>query len=289
MDPRDPANAWLEASDAEVRGLVRDLFRAACRQMRVRLVNRLGFDLPVRFVDASVVTLGEIQDRLIAEEGGAYVRFGFEPGDHEGLLALDGTLLYRMVGLMLGEDPWGEPSVYFTRSLTPADLRFAGRIVDDLLMGLSEATPATSEARVEMRELSGEARMPLNATRGTGMIEVRLAFGQPEDPAGEGIVALPAAVLGVLFPTRAPSRAERSQRGLARVLPLPVEVVAELARVRMTLSTVRTLAVGATIDLGPIGDVPVRIGDKFAFATEPGVQDGRRSVRVKRKMAEMLA
>ena len=66
-----------------------------------------------------------------------------------------------------------------------------------------------------------------------------------------------------------------------RVLPINVEVVAELARLEVPLSRLQGLAIGDTLDLGRLSDVVLRVRGEPTLRGEPGTIDGVRCVRVR--------
>ena len=98
-------------------------------------------------------------------------------------------------------------------------------------------------------------------------------------------VVLPGTASGILWPNGTRRRSGRDAgKGLLRVLPIPVEATAELARVKMNLHTMRALRVGSTIDLGNVADVKVRVGGRVVMQAEAGEREGVRCVRVKRRV-----
>ena len=60
--------------------------------------------------------------------------------------------------------------------------------------------------------------------------------------------------------------------------------LAELARRRMPFSKAKAMAVGDVNDLGALGVVKLRVGDRVLMTAEPGEADGVRSARVKRRV-----
>ena len=79
-----------------------DLFRSVARRVRTRLVNRAGSDVPVRLGVAQVTTVGHILDDSETRAGGIFAVFRFEPLGLPGLVVVQGRLLSRIVGVMLG-------------------------------------------------------------------------------------------------------------------------------------------------------------------------------------------
>ena len=70
---------------------------------------------------------------------------------------------------------------------------------------------------------------------------------------------------------------------MQRVLPLPVTLVGELARVRMPLQAVRELREGSVIDLGYLREVQLSVAGHPTLG-DFGERDGYRCVRVTRQV-----
>jgi flagellar motor switch protein FliM len=288
METQNRNNPLIGQVDLGVLGLVQDLFRTAVRKMRIRLVNRAKMDIQVRFGSAEFNHLGHLQDRMVSQEGGIFVLFEMNPGGMQSVLIIEGSLWFRLLGLLLGEDSSAEPPLYRWRALTRVDLNVAQRIVSDVLSGLVETCPVNVEATTEILEISSNPRIPMSIPRGTTMVEVHLDFGPPDDPYGLMTLAIPAQIGSALWPREGVARAGREKNGMQRVLPLPVTLVGELARIRMPLSTVRQLQVGSVIDLGYLREIQLAVAGHPTMMADFGERDGYRCVRITRRINEEL-
>ena len=146
--------------------------------MRIRLVNRAKMDIQVRFGSAEFNHLGHLQDRMVSQEGGIFVLFEMNPGAMQSVLIIEGSLWFRMLGLLLGEDTESEPPLYRWRALTRVDLSVAERIVSDILSGLVETCPVNVDATTEILEISSNPRIPMSI-RGTTMVRCIWTLGHP--------------------------------------------------------------------------------------------------------------
>lgn len=281
------STALLAKVDSGILGHVQDLFRTASRNVRTRLVNRSGVDVPVRMAMCELGALGSVLDRLQQQEGGAFVAFRLNPGDHPGLLVIQGPVLFRLVGLLLGEDPDGKPPLYRWRSLTRVDLRIARRVTEDILEGFNDALPADAHVRAEFSLVSANPRLPHSMERSVTVVETALDFGPPEDPFGLITMVIPAQVAANFWGRssgRASANLDINPEGVDRVLTLPVTLVAELARLSLPISQVKVLVPGSEIDLGIIRDATLRVGGRSLFLADAGQQDGVRSVLIKKRL-----
>lgn len=279
----------LAKVDSGLLGQVQDLFRSATRSVRSRLVNRSGADIPVRMAMCELATLGAVMDRLQHQDGGAFIRFEMQPTGQNALMVIQGPVLFRLVGLLLGEDPDGKTPIYRWRSLTRLDVRIARRVSEDILEGLNEALPKHANARAVVDLVSATPRHSLALERSATVIETALDLGPPEDPFGLVTVVLPAQVASQLWP-REPTRKSEDKRdsaaGVARVMPLKVEVIAELARVPLNLGIVQSLDVSSEIFLGVPRDVHLMVSGRAVMTAEAGDKDGIRSVKIKDRITD---
>jgi len=286
MVDHDRATALLAKVDSGILGHLQDLFRTAARRVRSRLVNRSGVDIPVRLAMSELGSLGNVLDRLQQQEGGAFARFSIAPSGQPGLLVIQGPVLFRLVGVLLGEDPDGKPPLYRWRSLTQVDLSIAGRVCDDLLAGIMDACPASAGASAHLDVVSANPRLPIALPRSITVLEAALDFGPPDDPFGLVTVVLPAQIASDLWPKGVGRRISPMEQedGVRRVMSVPVTLVAELAKLSMPIAAVRALQPGSVVDLGMVRQTKLKINGHTALVAEPGEKDGYRSVRVLRRV-----
>ncbi len=250
LKEQDTANSMLAQVDRGVLGLIQELFRTVARLVRVSLVNRANQDVAVRFGTVEIASLSRVLDRIQTQEGGAFGTFRVVPGDIPGIVVVQGPVLYRLVGLMLGEDDRIEPQLYRWRPLTQVDLRVADRVCRDVLGALADSVMTATRPRVELESLSGNPRVRFPLPGGTTVVEASLDFGPPDNPFGLVSVVLPGQATGILWPSRTarPRLTEHPPtEGIERVYSLPVEIVAALARLQMPMSRVKTREVGSEI------------------------------------------
>lgn len=258
--------------DAAASRAAEELFRQAVPRMRTRLVNRVGSDLPVQIDATEWATVGAVVDRLAGSVTFASLRL--EPCGLLAWVAVEHSLLARVVGRILGQPADQEDAV--PRPPSRFDLVVTRRLGEDVMGGLAEVLPPSAAERVLVLGANTVAGPGLPATALVGASSYQV--GRPDAPLGRFWILLPSEITRLAQP----KRTTRSQDGNAmeRILPLPITAVAELGRLRMSLSEFRNLRVGATLDLGPVRQVVVRVGDRPAFLGDGGLQNGFRSVRV---------
>ncbi len=269
--------------DREVLVHVEHLFRNAATRLRTQLLNRCGRDVPVRVASVDTARIGEVFERSKGV-GSATSSIRVTPSDLQGFVLMDYPLAHRLIGMMLGDDGKCADSRP-NRTMTRFDLKMVGAVAGDVIASVIEAVtmPGTVNACVE--NVVANPRAALTLPRSTAMIEVTLDFGPAASPFGLVSVLLPQYATGVLWPDRDLRRPrEPDQTSMGRVMPLRVDVVAELARTTLNLGDVRKLVPGSLIELGPVGEVTVRIRGRAALLAQPGERDGVRSVKIVRRL-----
>ena len=106
---------------------VEDFFRVVAHKVRARLVNRSSVDIPVRVAGVEVKSLGAVLEDSEYREGSIYSLLRFNPLGMPGMIVLQGALLGRIVGTMLGEDPEEESQMGAVKALTPVEQKIAHR------------------------------------------------------------------------------------------------------------------------------------------------------------------
>lgn len=264
-----------------------DLFRSVARRVRTRLVNRAGSDVPVRLGVAQVTTVGHILDDSETRAGGIFAVFRFEPLGLPGLVVVQGRLLARIVGVMLGESIDDEPPPYRSRQVTEVELKIAQRACEDVMNGLMESWPSSKPIRVGLDSIGTNPRAASGLAQTTPVVAASLDFGRPDDPFGLMIVAIPAQTTRDLRVPKVASLSRTLRGGkidLESVMPLGLELIAELAKVQVPISELDGLKIGSMIDLGPARHVNVKINGYTALIGEPGESRGCHSFRVLRKV-----
>jgi flagellar motor switch protein FliM len=260
-----------------------DLFRSVARQVRTRLVNRAGADIPVRLGVAQVTTVGHILEDSETRDGGVFSVFMFEPLGLPGLVVVQGRLLARIVGVMLGESPTEEAPPYRIRQVTELELRIARRACEDVMTGLIESWPASKPVKVKIESIGTNPRAGSGLAQNTPVVAASLDFGRPDDPYGLMIVAIPAQTTRDLrVPTlRTIKRAPRGTHvDLKSCMPLEVEIIAELAEFQLSFAEIQAIKLGNLLDLGPAQFVDLKINGHIALRGEPGESRGCHSVRI---------
>jgi len=272
--------ALLQKVDPTDLSTVQDWLDAAVPELRNRLVKRCGDDVPVHVDPGTSTRLSEVLQRTSV----VACPFRAEPSGLRGLVLVESALVRTAVGRFLGDR---SPHPEEERPLTRIDLRMGQHLCNDVLASLHSACAMDDAPSLAPGRIAANPRTVQELPQARNVIDVSCTIGSPEEPLGRVWVVLPPQGAGVLWPNRGPTRNVRTHPavGLRRVMPVPLPVVAELARQTVPLSKLQQLSVGDVLTLGSMSEVTVRVGDRPALHAEPGEADGMRSVRVKGRVA----
>lgn len=262
--------------DPEATRTAEDVFRALGPRIRTRLVNRVQRDVSVRAVSVEWTALGTATDRLSPDAIAA--TFRVEPSGFAGMVVMESMLMARMIGLMLGEAHDAPSTFGDGRAPSRFDLNLARRIAEDVVVAIEDLMPELAN-RHEITAVGTALRIHLGQPRtsyvGTIWYEVEVLRTK-----SRLAVIVPSEITRLVLPKRSTNRSTDTRAGIERVMPLRVEAVAEIARLRMSLGECHAIKPGKMFDLGPAGEVTVTVGGRPVLIGEAGVQDGMRSVQI---------
>ncbi len=279
-EPSQRSQALLGRLDPGAARGVEALLHAATARIRRQLVNRVGADLELRHVATDWLPLAYALGRDTAPA--AWVTFRLDPSGLAGVVSIQAQLLGALVGQILGE-PVTRRGDRALRAPSRFDVGMAVRIGEDVISSIAGMFPAECGATPVMGAGGSSARVAIALSR-TAIVGAATWQVGPEDaPIGQLTVVLPSEVTRIVTP-RIARRPSESRLGMERVMGFPVVAVAELHRLTLSLSQVRALVPGQLIDLGPVRDIVVRVGDRPTLTGDAGAQNHFRSVRVKNRI-----
>lgn len=287
-DNQDSATSLLTQRSKEAQAAmpaVEDFFRVVAHKVRARLVNRSSVDIPVRVAGVEVKALAAVLDDSEYREGSIYSLLRFNPLGMPGMIVLQGALLGRIVGTMLGEDPEEESQMGAVKALTPVEQKIAHRVCGDLVSELHDGWPVSPVPRIETDAPASSPRSVTGNVRNTEVFAATLDFGPPTNPYGLLCCAIPVQAFRALSGPVVIER-ERTEPAidLSSLMPIQVELVAELSSFQLTVGQLERMAVGDTLELGHIRGACVKVNGKPTFEGVAGEVDGHRSVQIRRRI-----
>lgn len=234
-----------------------------------------------------------------------------DPGGSRAMFALDGRAIAFLLEGMLGGDG-SEPTRLAKRPLSTPQRAFIDRIAGTIVQGLSSALAKTVglsltklPERVNERSSDGVlVQLPIEFHDVAPKAEEKKEFslddfdapslngadgepppeeGGPKETLGTVVIAVSKNALNVARSGNQEKRPKRSDpRVEATLRQVEVDVVAELGRVRLSLSKVARLKVGDTLRLDvPVNaDIDVRVADQLLFKGQPTTMGSQLAIHV---------
>jgi flagellar motor switch protein FliM len=265
---------------------VETCFRGVARRIRARLVNRTGVDTIVQASAAYAQPAGTLIDNPELADA-MWCPFRMDRGELRGFAAVQGQLLARLIGRLFGEGATAELAPYQPRPVTEVEITIGTRLCTDVYAAIEEYWPVRSMPRIVPEPAGGSHHVLGEFPPTAPMIVCDLHFGRPEASLGRLIVALPTGLLRDLVARRSPQPDKKpAPRPVKfdRLMPVEVEVVIQVAKIELNLSTLENLAVGDEIPLGSLSDARAIVNGRPAFSGEPGTKGSMRSFRITRRL-----
>jgi flagellar motor switch protein FliM len=261
---------------------VEEFFRALSQKVRARLVNRSSSNVRLRLGGVFIKTLVEVKEDPQFKDSGVYGLLRFNGVGAPAAVAIQRPLLTRIIGAMLGdEDGSDEGDETRVRPLSQVEVRIAQRLFRELCQDLMDVWPSQPSPPISLDGVPGQARL-IDGTIATEEVYlVTMDFGPAEGSWGLLTVTVPTQALRNIGQSKdANSGGARRRPDMERVLPVEVEMVAEMARVPMRVRDLKKLEIGDLVPLGSLEGALMRINGRALLLAEPGHANGQRSVRV---------
>jgi flagellar motor switch protein FliM len=268
---------------------VEEYLRAVGTRLRARLVNRTSSNFVVQLSAVEVRPLGSIRQDPDFSTQATYGLIRMDKVRAPGGFAVQRQLLTRIIGAMLGDDAGEAPPEPEeggeARGLSPVESRIAARLMADLCVDVVRAWPEGGAPEVTLEAGPGQPRVIDSVSAEEEVFIGVFSLGPDDDAYGKIAVALPTQVVrGVGKPVAdGANKAKPRVPRMSQVMPIEVDVVAEMARLPMRVRDLHLLRVGDLVPLGPVDGALIRINGRALFQGEPGHANGQRSIRVRRK------
>jgi flagellar motor switch protein FliM len=292
-DPTSILLAGRSKDSQDAMPVIEEFLRSVGNRLRAKLVNRTSSDIQVDLQDVVIQSIEAIRrmDEFAAEGVFGLLRFG--GAGLPGLAALQRGLLTKVIGAMLGDGgaPEGEeedpPDDGGPRPLSPVESRIVHRMFRDIIRDVVEVWPDGSPPDVVLDGQPGNSRIIDIQVSEEEVVAVTFVVGAGGDEFGRMVLGIPTQTLrnvGQKKERSAQPKPVTRQPKMERVMPVEVEVVAEMARVPMRVRDLRHLRAGDLLPLGPLDAAKVRVNGRALMQGEPGVANGQRSIRVRKKI-----
>ena len=276
--PSESGRAAVVPPDRDLQAalpFVETCFRGVARRIRDRLVNRTGIDTPVTAQAIYAQPAGTLIDSPELADA-MWCPFRLDRGELRGVSVVQGQLLALLIWRLFGEGG-NEVAPYQLRPVTEVEITIGTRLCTDVYTAIEEYWPVRTMRRVVSEPAGASHHVLGDFPAGASMIVCELHFGRPDASLGRLIVALPMGILQDLVARRAPP-----PMGARFLQDLPVEVIVELGRTRMTIRQLAALDRDDIVDLDRTNDEPLDIvvGGKLFARGEVVMHGDRLALRI---------
>lgn len=292
-DPTSILLAGRSKDSQDAMPVIEEFLRSVGNRLRSKLVNRTSSDIQVDLQEVVIQSIEAIRRMDDMAADGVFGLMRFDAPMLPGVVCLQRGLLTRVIGAMLGDDQGAdegeeeEASDDGPRPLSPVEQRIAHRMFKDTVRDICEMWPESEAPSVELDGQPGNARIIDIQVSEEEVVAATFLVGAEDDEYGRMVVSIPTQTLRNVGQKRdrprQPQRPEKVPK-MERVMPVEVEVVAEMARVPMRVRDLRNLRAGDLLPLGPLDAAKVRVNGRALLQGEPGVANGQRSIRVRKKI-----
>ncbi len=292
-DPTSILLAGRSKDSQDAMPVIEEFFRAVGGRLRAKLVNRTSSNIKVDLQEVVIQSLEAVKRSDDVALDGVFGLARFDGPQLPGAFVMQRSLLTRIIGAMLGGDKTStddeeQDDGNGPRPLSPVELRIALRMFGDMVRDIREVWPNHEHPIVEMDGLPGNSRIIDISVGEEEVVAATFLVGTEEDDFGKVVMSVPTQSLRSAGqkkdkPNRKPKR-EAREPVMERVLPVQVDVVAEMARLPMRVRDLHGLQEGDLLPLGPIDAAVVRVNGRALLQGEPGHANGQRSIRIRKKV-----
>jgi flagellar motor switch protein FliM len=292
-DPTSILLAGRSKDSQDAMPVIEEFLRSVGARLRSKLVNRTSSDIQVELQEVVIQSIEAIRRMEDLSADGVFGLLRFGSAGLPGVTALQRGLLTRVIGAMLGDmgavegEDEASDSDDGPRPLSPVEARIALRMFRDTIRDIREHWPESDELEVVLDGQPGNARIIDLQVSEEEVVAATFVVGAVGEEYGRMVVGIPTQTLRSVGQKRdrnAKPQKEPKQPKMERVMPVEVEVVAEMARVPMRVRDLRNLQAGDLLPLGPFDAAKVRVNGRALLQGEPGVANGQRSIRVRKKI-----
>jgi flagellar motor switch protein FliM len=293
-DPTAILLAGRSKDSQDAMPVIEEFLRAVGNRLRARLVNRTSSDIQVDLQEVVIQSIEAIKRSDEMSADGVFGLLRFDSSQLPGVVTLQRGLLTRVIGAMLGDDQElaqdddEAEEEDGARPLSPVEQRIAHRMFRDMLSDVVDSWPMPQPPDMALDGHPGNSRIIDLQSGEEEVVSATFMVGMEEDEFGKLVVGIPTHVLRTAGQPKDRNKKKDSAPSkppqMSRVMPVEVEVVAEMARLPMRVRDLHNLQSGDLLPLGPMDAAVVRVNGRALMQGEPGHANGQRSIRIRKKI-----
>ena len=267
----------------DIQPYVERFFLQVADRFRARHVNRSAHDIPIRVATVDASHINDMMQNPEFRDGVIYSVVKIRGLKMDGCVMVQYALMSKLHEVSLGGDGDTSEVQPQVRQLSPATRRYSDRLLKELMSDLADLWP--SERGSEFKHSEPTINPPNwgPQSRSMDVFTATIDVGPLASPYGLMSIALPVRLFESALGVRAMKKSiseESPINSAPYVQNLPVEMVAELQRFKLSLNQIDDLSVGDFIPLHEKMEVDVRVNSILRFVGEFGENGGFRAVKI---------
>ena len=281
--PNNPLLASRNKKSDSIIPLVEQYFKHVSERFRSKIVSWASQDIPTRVAAVESTNISELMTNQEFRDSVIYAVINIRGVPVEGCVMMQ----YPMFAKLLEVSTGGSGNSDFSspvRTLTTFEEQFASRTFEHLRLQMKQSW-GFGRKSIDIHLSSPSLNQPNFGPKAKSMevITATIDIGPLTAPYGLLSIALPSQLFErALGTTLKPEVEEEANPSFEQVMDVKVDLVAELQRIKMSVSELRSLHEGSFIPLLSQMDVCLRVNGKKRFMGIFGEAGGVRSVQIKK-------
>ncbi len=266
--------------------LVEQFFKQLSEQFRSKIVSWASQDIPTRIAAVEATNMSDLLANQEFRDSVIYSVVRVRGVPVEGCVMMQYPLFAKLLEVSIGGEGGSDFSAP-VRNLTVFEESFALRTFEHLRLQMQQSW-SFGRKGIEIQIGEPSLNPPAFGLKAKSMevIAATVDIGPITSPYGLMSLALPSQLFERALGSSLAPLPDDSEPSFDNLLDVQVDLVAELERIPMSVSELRSIDVGSVLDVIRVDEVNVRINGKEAFKGTFGSSGDVRAVQITEVLAQ---
>jgi flagellar motor switch protein FliM len=266
--------------------LVEQFFKQLSEQFRAKVVSWASQDIPTRIAAVEATNMSDLLANQEFRDSVIYSVVRVRGVPVEGCVMMQYPLFAKLLEVSIGGEGGSDFSAP-VRNLTVFEESFAQRTFEHLRVQMQQSW-SFGRKGIEIQIGEPSLNPPAFGLKAKSMevIAATVDIGPITSPYGLMSLALPSQLFERALGSSLAPLPDDSEPSFDNLLDVQVDLVAELERIPMSVSELRSIDVGSVLDVTRVDEVNVRINGKEAFKGTFGSSGDVRAVQITEVLAQ---
>ena len=266
--------------------LVEQFFKQLSEQFRSKIVSWASQDIPTRIAAVEATNMSDLLANQEFRDSVIYSVVRVRGVPVEGCVMMQYPLFAKLLEVSIGGEGGSDFSAP-VRNLTVFEESFALRTFEHLRVQMQRSW-SFGRKGIEIQMGEPSLNPPAFGLKAKSMevIAATVDIGPITSPYGLMSLALPSQLFERALGSSLAPMPDDSEPSFDNLLDVQVDLVAELDRIPMSVSELRSIDVGSVLDVTRVDEVNVRVNGKEAFRGTFGSNGDMRAVQITEVLAQ---